>query len=217
MGKTVISFYAGDLRLEGSLDVPSSLINPSPGVVICHPHPLYGGNMDNNVVRALSRALNNNGIAVLRFNFRGVGNSEGVFANGVGERADALAAIDYLARREEVDTDRIGIAGYSFGGLVTMGAGHQHHSVRAIAVVSPVVTPGMMAVCPKPKLVICGTADQIVSPALVQLAAAKMAEPKTVHLLKGADHFWWGQEAELGRNVADFFAKALRGREQSNQ
>jgi len=197
------------LSLEACLEFPGSP-GPCPGVVLCHPHPLYGGDMDNNVILAVSRALTGEGIACLRFNFRGVGRSGGSFAGGTGEKDDARAALSFLARREEIDPDRIGILGYSFGGMVALSAGARSDAVKALAAVSPVVPAGVPGDCVKPKFIVCGSEDKMIpSPAILE-EAAKMAGPKTVEVISGADHFWWGYEEKLTNLVVDFFAKQFK-------
>jgi alpha/beta superfamily hydrolase len=97
-------FYieAGDVQLEAVLHLPDG-VPPFAGVVVCHPHPRYGGDMNNNVVLAVTRALTDRGIAALRFNFRGVGGSAGSYDDGRGETEDAQHALDALASREEID------------------------------------------------------------------------------------------------------------------
>ncbi|MEW6425231.1 MAG: alpha/beta family hydrolase [Bacillota bacterium] len=208
------------LILEARLDLPDAPKNASgatdtdnprlyPGVVLCHPHPLYGGDMDNNVIRAVARELNGRGIAALRFNFRGVGKSRGSFAGGSGEQNDAESAVLALAGRAEIDPHRIGIAGYSFGGMVTLAVGERSGPVKAIAAVSPVIPPGVLRDCPKPKLIVCGAEDELTPSTAVLREAAGMAEPKTVLVIPGADHFWWGREEKAADPVANFFSECL--------
>lgn len=198
-----VSFSGRGGLLEGCLDLPGSP-GRVPGVVLCHPHPLYGGNMDNNVIVAVSRALTGAGSACLRFNFRGVGRSRGSFADGRGEQEDAGSALEFLSSREEIDPGRIAIMGYSFGGMVAMGAGEGSGAALAIAAVSPVITPGALRECLKPKYIICGGADELVSSAAVLREAGRMAEPKKADVIPGADHFWWGYEEEMAGRVAAF-------------
>ncbi|MEW5898156.1 MAG: alpha/beta fold hydrolase [Bacillota bacterium] len=204
------------LLLEACLDLPDTpntsgtpARRPCPGVVLCHPHPLYGGDMENNVVRAVARALNAKGIAALRFNFRGVGKSRGSFAGGSGEQDDAEAAILALAGRAEIDPGRIGIAGYSFGGMVALATGERSGPVKAIAAVSPVIPPGVLRDCPKPKFIVCGAEDELIPSAEVLRETAGLAEPKTILVIPGADHFWWGCEEKAAVPIADFFTKFL--------
>lgn len=94
---------SGQQALEAVLDLPSTEVTHLAGVVVCHPHPLYGGDMDNYVVSALCRGLVEQGIAALRFNFRGVGRSTGTYGEGKGEIEDARSALTYLASRPEID------------------------------------------------------------------------------------------------------------------
>lgn len=203
-----VGISCGGLTLEGCLDLPGAT-GKHPGAVLCHPHPLYGGNMDNNVLLEVSRALTGVGIACLRFNFRGVGRSQGSFDNGRGEQDDARAALDFLAGREEVDPDRIGVMGYSFGGMVALAAGGCAERARAIAAVSPVMPPGALRECPKPKFIVTGSADSIVSSRSVLSEAGAMAGPKKVEVIAGADHFWWGYGERMAGMVAAFFTESL--------
>jgi alpha/beta superfamily hydrolase len=115
-----VRFPSGELTLVGVLHRPQG--TGLPAVAVCHPHPLYGGDMENNVVVSLCGALADAGVAALRFNFRGVGGSGGSHGGGIGERQDALAALDFLAGVAGVDGGGLGLAGYSFGALVALGA-----------------------------------------------------------------------------------------------
>ncbi|MFZ5648309.1 MAG: alpha/beta hydrolase [Bacillota bacterium] len=196
------------LSLEASLALPA-VSGRYPGVVLCHPHPLYGGNMDNNIILAVSRALASSGIAGLRFNFRGVGLSEGSFDSGLGEQDDTMSALSFLMRHEEIDSARIGVMGYSFGGMVALEVGGRAGSVRAIAAVSPVISPGVLKNCIKPKYIICGSEDDLIPFSSIQAGAAEMAEPKKVQVVSGADHFWWGYQDEVAEKVAGFFSDHL--------
>ncbi|MGB9826208.1 MAG: alpha/beta hydrolase [Desulfofundulus sp.] len=208
MRKIQIDLPSSGLVLEACLDLPA-VSGPFPGVVLCHPHPLYGGDMNNNVILAISRSLTGKGIASLRFNFRGVGRSQGCFANGIGEQEDAQAALLLLSNREEIDPSRIGIMGYSFGGMVALAVGDTNNVVRAIAAVSPVIPADVLKQCAKPKLIVTGAEDNIITPSSVLKETAGMAEPKIVEVIAGVDHFWWGYEARVGEMVADFFARVL--------
>ncbi|MGI5875290.1 MAG: alpha/beta hydrolase [Dethiobacteria bacterium] len=199
---------AKGLSLEALLMFPN-LEQPCPGVIICHPHPLYGGNMHNNVTTDVARALVEKGLAALLFNFRGVGRSEGNFDHGIGETEDALAALAFLAKLKEINPLQLGIIGYSFGGLVAFKAGEISKEARAIAGISPVIPSGSLQKCSKPKLIICGDQDSMVPVSGVLEKAAKMAEPKKIKIIAGADHFWAGIEHKFTSMVTDFFAGAL--------
>lgn len=203
------SISSGDLKLEGVLDLPRVDGERLPGVVLCHPHPLYGGNMNNNVVMAVSRALSEAGLMALRFNFRGAGFSEGTHDNGKGEQDDLRAALEALAEYPEVDQSRLGVMGYSFGGMVALAVAKNCEKMRALAAVSPVVSPGLMNGISKPAYFICGTKDHVVSTELLSKEAQTMNPPGQVEIVPGVDHFWGGHEKEMTAKVAAFFKQAL--------
>lgn len=208
MKSVEVSIPSGNLTLEGCLDLPD-LSPPFPGVLFCHPHPPQGGNMDNNVVVAVGRALVEKGIAVLRFNFRGVGMSEGSYDQGIGEQDDARAALKLLLEREEIDPLRIGIGGYSFGGMIAFSVGAGEDAVKALAGISPVMREDILKGCQKPKIVVYGTADNVVPAEQINRETNKAAEPMEVRMIEGADHFWWGLEERLAEIIAGFFAGCL--------
>jgi alpha/beta superfamily hydrolase len=209
--RTIDTFFQNEagLSLEALIKFPGELRSPFPGVVICHPHPLYGGDMHNNVTTSVARALVDRGMAALLFNFRGAGRSEGSFDDGRGETEDALAALSFLAGLKEVNPLQIGIIGYSYGGMIAFKAGEQSELVRAIAGISPVTPPGSLQKTLKPKLIVCGKQDSVVPASGILNEVAKMAEPKKVEVITGADHFWWGLEDKFTGMVADFFAATL--------
>ena len=97
-----VTFKSGELTLEGMIAYPDGAAGPHRAAVVCHPHPLYGGSMYNNVVDAALGALHARGFATLRFNFRGVGQSEGEFDDGKGEADDAVAAVRFSRRKKEL-------------------------------------------------------------------------------------------------------------------
>ncbi|MDF9408253.1 MAG: Alpha/beta hydrolase family protein [Pelotomaculum sp. PtaB.Bin013] len=197
------------ILLEACLDMPDAPGGPCPGVVLCHPDPRYGGDMTNNIIMAVSWALTEKGIAGMRYNSRGVGRSRGFFGGGVPEQDDARAALSFLVQQKEIDSGRIGIMGYSFGGRIALPVGGGCNEIKAIAGVSPVVPPDVLIDCAKPKLIVCGSEDDVVSTSLVLQEAAKMSEPKTVEVIPNVDHFWWGYEEKVAELVAEFFVNAL--------
>ncbi len=114
MKETEVSVPCGELLLEGVLGLPEGN-GPFPAVIVCHPHPLYGGSMDNNVVNSLCEAFMTASLVSFKFNFRGVGESQGEYSGGKREAEDVSAAIDYVSGVSEVDNQRLGLAGYSAG------------------------------------------------------------------------------------------------------
>jgi alpha/beta superfamily hydrolase len=205
-----MKFPCGDLILEGISTVPESK-GPFPGVVVCHPDPQYGGQMNNNVLIPICQALAQASIASLRFNFRGVGASEGKFADGVGEKEDIVAAISYLSTLEAVDKERIGLCGYSFGGALSLELAPTDERVKALALISPTISTYVpMKQYTKPKLIVCGGADQFVSMISLQRLAEDLPPPNDFELVSGADHFWAGYEDRVAARIAAFFVNAFK-------
>ena len=135
MQEIQVSLRSGDLTLEGLLANPGG---GAPAAVVCHPHPMYGGSMHNNVVDAILAALWQAGYATLRFNFRGVGASEGEHDGGPGEVDDALAAMSYLLAQPGVRKEDAAMTGYSFGAMVALSAGYERAEIaRVVAVALP--------------------------------------------------------------------------------
>ncbi len=139
MQKMDVSIPCGTLTLEGVLEAPGKSQAMLPGAVICHPHPLYGGNMHNSVVRAVRNAFIDKGFACLRFNFRGTGGSWGEYGNGIDELDDVLAAMDFLGSRSEIDEKRLVVAGYSFGCWVGLKAAVRDSRPGRLIGISPPV------------------------------------------------------------------------------
>ena len=211
MKETKLFFPCGDLSLEGVLSVPDGR-GPFAAVVVCHPHSLYGGAMDNNVVLAICNTLVEKGMASLRFNFRGVGESEGNFGKGIGEQEDIRAAISTVRVAEGIDMDKIGLAGYSFGAGVALAVAPEDERVKAVAAVSPLVpqpTLNLLRRCFKPKYFICGSQDSSITLGDFQRIAYELPQPTETEVISGADHYWWGREGQVAERVADFFIRTL--------
>src|SRR5512143_29516 len=157
-----VEIPCGKIILEGMISVPEG---PGPFglVVVCHPHPLYGGNMFNNVVHAVCSKLGKDSLAWLKFNFRGVGRSGGRYAEGIGEQDDARAAVSFAELQEGVDPMKIGICGYSFGSIIALAVAAKDSRVKAVAGISPFIQPpGLLDRCSCPKLFVAGTRDEFV-------------------------------------------------------
>ena len=208
-----VEIQSGELLLEGLLDVPDSTDSKCPGVVVCHPHPRYGGDMHNSVVAGITAELTRRGFGVLRFNFRGVGFSEGELGWGAGECDDAMAAADLISLREEIDPSRIGIAGYSFGAAVAIQAAMDSATVQAVASIA----------CPaaqlralsgfellQPKLLLQGDNDHDFPIDQFRFLARRFSDPCERMVIDGGDHFFRGLEATVGSTVGGFFERWLR-------
>ena len=190
-------------RLEALLWT-SPLPDPPFVALVCHPHPLFGGTIHNKVVYQASKALHGRGIPVLRFNFRGVGLSEGQHDHGRGEQDDVRAALDYLSL--EFPAQPILLAGFSFGAWVGLRVGCEDARVtRLIGLGIPVdnaaVDMSYLRVCAKHKLIIQGGNDTFGVRASVEALFATMPEPKRLVVIEGVDHFFAGKLGEVGAAI----------------
>ena len=170
--------------------------------VVCHPHPLYGGTMHNKVAHRLAATLFERGGAILRFNFRGVGKSEGGHDRGRGERDDAVVMLDWLRRRHPAAP--AWIAGFSFGAWVASRVAAAEGAVKQLILVAPGVHTQPfeeMRTCPVPKLVVQGTADDVCKPENLARVFPTWADPKRLELVEGASHFFDRKLAELAEAV----------------
>jgi alpha/beta superfamily hydrolase len=201
-------FLAGPAgKLEAMLWTTS---NPDPPFVevVCHPHPRFGGTMHNKVVFQTAKALHQRGAPVLRFNFRGVGLSEGVYDRGLGERDDARAAIDYLAK--EFPHAPTLVAGFSFGSLVGLRVGAEDPRVsKLIGLGIPVNDSDVAFLAPstKPKLIVHGSNDQYGSREKIEAVFATLAEPKKLVMVEGADHFFTGKLDQVAAAIDAWLAE----------
>ena len=198
--------------LEAILDEPSSERTGAPhaAVVFAHPHPQFGGTMHTKAVYQGSKGLTRIGCAVLRFNFRGVGRSEGTFDQGEGEMADFRAALDYMAAR--YPGVRLWAAGFSFGAWVALEVGAEDDRVQAlIGIAPPVATsvsgmdykfPNTLASA-KPKFFVQGEADEVCPIQGMWTFYGQLDEPKELVVIDGADHLFEGKTPAVGEALED--------------
>jgi len=247
-------FFAGDHRLEGMLEWPSptgprvavaddgrpqvgekeAAPAPNGGVVVAHPHPLYGGTMAQPVVFRVAKACRERGFVTFRFNFRGVGASAGAY-DGREEYRDVEAALAYLrgqlaAGREASNPTQIatfssgssgvklGLAGYSFGSVMaSVAAGRGGVPVEALALIAlPVAWPELPADFfrtlerfGRPVLAVCGEADDLAPPDEVASTLEGLGIDFRLEVVAGSGHLFEGRQHEVGEIVGDFFASVL--------
>jgi alpha/beta superfamily hydrolase len=179
MKQTRISFASGELLLEGMLATPQG-IGPFPAAIVCHPHPLYGGSMENNVVCRLSEALTQASFVSLKL--------------------------------KDVDRHRIGLAGYSAGAGFALPVGSTNPRISALGAVSPPINTfdfEFLRSCTKPKFLISGDKDDLISVEQFLEFCSNLPEPKDCESVEGADHFWWGYESHLAAKMTAFFVRVL--------
>ena len=188
--------------LEALLDAPEG--EPRAAVVFAHPLPTHGGTMHTKVVFQSAKALARIGCAVLRFNFRGVGRSAGTWDNGRGELDDYAAAVTYMAAR--YPGLEMWAAGFSFGSYIATTVGADDERVCALIAISPPVDRYEFAsvkMSTKPKFVVHGERDELVSLKLVRLFYAQLQEPKEFVEIDRANHLFDGQTSEVGDALVD--------------
>jgi len=196
-----VTFRSSDLTLEGLLAIRDG---EAPAAVVCHPHPMYGGSMFNNVVDAILAATWQLGYSTLRFNFRGVGASEGEHDGGRGEAEDAAAAMAFLLSQPGVRKTGAVMAGYSFGAMVAVSAGYEHADVsRIVAVALPLsmTEARVPAGASKPLLLVSGDHDSYSPVVGLTKLQEQIGKSARLEIIKGADHFFGGSEAELSRVI----------------
>lgn len=189
-----ITLPSGQYQLEGYWQAGAG----DKGVVITHPHPLYGGAMNNVVVETVQSAYQQHGYATLRFNFRGVGGSQGSFDNGLGEQDDVRAAISYV---ENKDVSAIDLAGYSFGAWVNTGVvTNSRTSIMSMMMISPPVgfiefetVPAMNCL----KLVVTGSRDDIAPVNQIRDLMPAWNPEAQFEIIDGCDHFYSGHLDKL--------------------
>jgi hypothetical protein len=182
------------------LDTPP----PTAAVVFCHPHPLHGGTMHTKVVFQAAKAFCRLGCAVLRFNFRGVGVSDGAFDEGVGEKDDFRAAVDFMARR--YPGVPIWAAGMSFGSWIAMTAGAEDDRVTTlvgIAVPISLYDFSVVRLSTKPKFFIHGERDEICALRAVREFYGQASEPKDLVVIDTANHLFDGHVTEVSAAIED--------------
>jgi len=176
----------GNIRLEGRIEHNSG----KRAVVVTHPHPLYGGNMDNPVVITVLNSFARHGFTTLRFNFRGTENSTGLYDNGTGEQSDVKAAIAFLKNQNIED---VFLAGYSFGAWVNAATVAAGAPVTDHIMVSPpmaFLSFDHIETMGKTGLIVTGEKDHIAPPGMIQARIKKWNLHSRFAILKGCDHFY---------------------------
>jgi len=188
----------------------------APVALILHPHPEQGGNMNNRIVYAMFHAFVNRGFSVLRFNYRGVGRSQGTFDNGQGELTDAATALDWM-QGFNPNAKTCWVAGYSFGAWISMQLLMRRPEISGFLSIAPPANLydfSFLAPCPSSGLFVQGDSDDLVTEESVAKLAEKISSQKNVdvdyRLIKGTDHYFTNSLAEMNSHVEDYLDIRLK-------
>ncbi len=198
-------------RLECLVDVPEPGSERPATIVLCHPHPQQGGTLRNKVVTIMERSLRELGLATVRFNFRGVGDSEGEYDNGQGETDDLLAVVDWV-QQTRPGTD-LWLGGFSFGAFVALKAARDLPVRQLITIAPPVERYGFEELLPPncPWLVVQGDEDDVVSAEAVSKWAEGLDQPPDLVVMEGAGHFFHRRLMDLRGLIKNHVQSSLPG------
>ncbi len=195
------------IHLEGLLSIPEAFSTKG-GVILCHPHPQYGGDMHNPVISTAAGAAFEEGYSTLRFNFRGVGRSGGSYSDGVGEREDVKGAIDYLLTVLNPSNLPLILVGYSFGAWAGLSAVVQDDRMMGMVAIAPPLELydfGFLEGSRKRKLLMAGDRDFFCPMTLLENWFENLEEPKSLAIIEGADHFFFSHHHLIIEPLRKFF------------
>ncbi|WDN87272.1 uncharacterized protein BuS5_00240 [Desulfosarcina sp. BuS5] len=195
-----VFFESYELKLEGLLNKGES----DKGIIITHPHPLYGGDMHNYVVESIKKVYRKKNYTTFCFNFRGVGESQGNYDNDQGEQEDLRSALSFIA---STGINQVELAGYSYGAWINSLVACKDASIKNIVLLSPPVAfidfkpvtsiPGL-------KLVVTGSIDDYAPPDLLKKALPVWNKKAVLEIINGADHFYGGYTKKLESVLSKF-------------
>lgn len=214
MAEVLFNGHAG--RIEGRYH--KSERPNAPVALILHPDPLFGGTMNNKVVYSLFSCFKDLGFSVLRFNFRGVGRSQGQFDNGIGELSDATIALDWLQNMNP-DAKQCWIAGYSFGAWIGLQLLMRRPDINNFIAVTPPANEKdftFLAPCPASGLIVQGGRDEIVNPSEVEKMARRLNQQRNVEIdfamIEDGDHMYNEHLKDLYKVAGQYVISAIRRR-----
>lgn len=212
MSQSRIQFLSNGKTLEGIISIPQNGKKSLPCVVLCPPHPYLQGGMDVPIFNVLSLALENAGLLVLRFNYRGIGDSQGEFTNGKDEFPNIRSALKTLAQWPNANKKRMGLVAYSFGASVALRSSDKLKNLKTFVFLSP--PPSALAGETKlPKrtsvFILAGDKDRI-APAqrISEVIVDKQTDVK-ITVIPGADHSWIGKESQAAEYIWKFLVESL--------
>jgi alpha/beta superfamily hydrolase len=199
----VLMIPSGPGDLEAHLRAPEGELRGA--AILCHPHPVYGGTMDNRVVYRAAKSAAKAGFAALRFNFRGVGKSAGRYDQGLGEKEDVAAVIDWIERKHPEKP--LALLGYSFGAWVGLQVGRLDHRIRAmigIGLPLDLYDFEFLLDYPNPSLYIVGTRDEFCSEGNLDRLARQLPPSSRIKRIQDADHFFSRHIEEVETLIYEF-------------
>ncbi len=208
-----VIFNGPEGRLEGRYH--HSKRPNAPVALLLHPHPQHGGTMNNQIVYSLYRNFVRRGFSSLRFNFRGVGRSQGRFDNGQGELSDAASALDWM-QTQNPNTTSCWIGGFSFGAWVAMQLMMRRPEIRGFISIAPPASQhdfSFLAPCPASGMILHGDKDEVIPQSSVDKLAQKLQKQKNIKIdyrtIEGSDHFFLDHIDALNAHVNDYLDKML--------
>jgi alpha/beta superfamily hydrolase len=207
MKEEKVFFPSGGIQLEGLLSIHEAF-SVKGGVILCHPHPQFGGDMHNRVITTALESAHEEGFSTLRFNFRGVGDSGGSYGEGIGEMKDVGAAIEFLYSKQKDSRLPLILLGYSFGACTGIPVAIKDERVKGVVAISPpldIYDFNFMKGCKKKKLIIVGDRDTWCSSSMLKDWYQQLEDPKYLALIQGADHFYSSQANLLVQPLRNFF------------
>jgi len=208
-----VNFNGSEGRLEGRYH--HSKTANAPIALLLHPHPQHGGTMNNKIVHSLFQNFTNRGFSALRFNFRGVGRSQGQFDSGQGELSDAATALDWM-QAYNPNAQACWIGGFSFGAWVAMQLMMRRPEIEGFIAVSPPASQhdfSFLAPCPASGLIIHGDRDDVVPIQSVDKLSEKLQKQKNIEIdyriIEGGDHFFMEHRDTLSNHVDDYLDRSL--------
>ncbi len=202
-----VFFKSKGIRLEGLLNIQEAL-PVKRNLILCHPHPQFGGDMYNPVIQTAVETAFQEGYSTLRFNFRGVGRSEGDYGEGIEEQEDVKSAIDFLHSLQTGLSSSTLLLGYSFGAWVGIAVGVGDERIKGLVVIAPPLEKysfEFLKGCKKKKLILVGSQDLFCPIPLLDQWFKTLEEPKTLSIIEGADHFFFYHHRSLSPFLKDFF------------
>ncbi len=208
-----VIFNGPEGRLEGRYH--HSKRPNAPVALLLHPHPQHGGTMNNKIVYSLYKNFVGRGFSSLRFNFRGVGRSQGRFDNGQGELSDAASALDWM-QTQNPNTTSCWIGGFSFGAWVAMQLMMRRPEIRGFISIAPPASQhdfSFLAPCPASGMILHGDKDEVIPQSSVDKLAQKLQKQKNIKIdyrtIEGSDHFFLDHIDALNAHVNDYLDKML--------